>query len=223
MTSHYWLFDLDNTLHDVDAGIFTIINQHMTAYLSAQLNLSHSQASALRQHYWQKYGATLAGLKQHHPQINLQDFLLASHPLEIILSHLQPMSHLKQTLSQLPGKKIIFSNGPKHYVDALIRAMQIHHHFHQLIGIDQINFLYKPNPQAYQNVCQQLNIHPRQCIMVDDSLNNLHTARTLGMRTIWYGKQTYPQAHTDAIAADMPALLKIAPIILQTAIRHRAN
>lgn len=108
MTSHYWLFDLDNTLHHADAGIFAIINYHMTAYLAEQLQLNHIAASALRQRYWQQYGATLAGLRLHHPQIDIQDFLLASHPLELILSQLKPMSNLHQILPALPGKKLCY-------------------------------------------------------------------------------------------------------------------
>lgn len=223
MTTHYWLFDLDNTLHDADAGIFAIINHHMTTYLATKLNLPLNKASTLRQQYWQQYGATLAGLRLHHPQINPQEFLLASHPLQIILPQLKPMPGLHQALLQLPGEKIIFSNGPKHYVQALIEEMHVQNHFQRLIGIDQNNFLYKPNPQAYLTVCKQLSIHPSQCIMVDDSLANLGTARTLGMRTIWYGKHTYPQTQTDAIAANMSTLVQIALVILQTAIRHRVN
>ena len=32
--STVWLFDLDNTLHHADAGIFQLINRHMTDYLA---------------------------------------------------------------------------------------------------------------------------------------------------------------------------------------------
>ncbi|KES09467.1 putative hydrolase (HAD superfamily) [Snodgrassella alvi SCGC AB-598-O02] len=214
MTSHYWLFDLDNTLHHADAGIFAIINHHMTAYLAEHLQLNHTAASALRQRYWQQYGATLAGLKLHHPQIDIQDFLLASHPLELILSQLKPMSNLHQTLPALPGKKIVLSNGPIHYVQALIQAMQLQAYFQQLIGIDNINYHYKPHPRAYQTVCRQLAIHPSQCIMVDDSLANLQTAKTLGMRTVWFGQHTYPQTGIDVAVANMPALAKIGSVLL---------
>ena len=116
MTTHYWLFDLDNTLHQADAGIFGIINQHMTAYIATTLNIDDIAASRLRQQYWQDYGATLAGLQKHHPEINLQEFLLACHPLEQILPLLQPVPQIQHTLTHLPGYKVVFSNGPSHYV-----------------------------------------------------------------------------------------------------------
>lgn len=47
-----WLFDLDNTLHDADAGIFHLINRAMTRYMARRLKLSESAASDLRQDYW---------------------------------------------------------------------------------------------------------------------------------------------------------------------------
>lgn len=40
MNTPVWLFDLDNTLHNADAGIFLLINHAMTDYLAGRLNLS---------------------------------------------------------------------------------------------------------------------------------------------------------------------------------------
>ena len=47
--SPVWLFDLDNTLHNADAGIFYIINRAMTDYMAQRLKLSEEAASDLRQ------------------------------------------------------------------------------------------------------------------------------------------------------------------------------
>ncbi len=69
--SPVWLFDLDNTLHNAEAGIFYIINRAMTEYMAGRLKLSEEAASQLRQDYWHRYGATLAGLQIHHPPVSL--------------------------------------------------------------------------------------------------------------------------------------------------------
>lgn len=201
-----WLFDLDNTLHHADAGIFYIINHAMTDYLAKHLQLSHQEASDLRQHYWHRYGATLAGLQQHHPHIDIDDFLRASHPLEPILAALKPMDGLHQVLSTLPGRKAVFSNAPSFYVTALTQAMGIESHFDALLGTDNFGLLYKPATQAYQNVCSELGCNSNQCIMVDDSADNLHTAKALGMRTVWYGTQSHDLAFVDLAAPNLAAL-----------------
>ncbi|MGN6847071.1 pyrimidine 5'-nucleotidase, partial [Neisseria sp. P0021.S005] len=52
--SPVWLFDLDNTLHNAEAGIFYIINRAMTEYMAGRLKLSEEAASHLRQDYWHR-------------------------------------------------------------------------------------------------------------------------------------------------------------------------
>lgn len=214
--SVYWLFDLDNTLHCADAGVLPIINRRMTAYLAHALNISEQQASALRQDYWQRYGATLAGLQKHYPQIDVMDFLRQSHPLDLILAACQPMQNVAVTLAQLPGRKAVFSNGPSFYVQALCHAMKIDVYFERLLGTDDFGLLYKPNPLAYQRVCTRLHVSAAQCIMVDDSADNLRTAKELGMRTVWYTRRTETEPFVDYCAGNMAALLDAAPCLMKT-------
>lgn len=103
-----WLFDLDNTLHDADAGIFHLINRAMTRYMARRLKLSESAASDLRQDYWHRYGATLAGLQIHHPEIDIAEFLRESHPIDAILTKLHGMADTENTLCRLNGRKAVF-------------------------------------------------------------------------------------------------------------------
>lgn len=205
-----WLFDLDNTLHHADAGIFTLINRSMTAYLAEKLGLDEQTASNVRQDYWHRYGATLAGLQKHHPEICIDDFLRRCHPLDAILPALVPVEGAVETLGRLKGRKAIFSNAPSFYVQALAEAMNITSCFDALYGTDDFGLLYKPHADAYLNVCAMLGTTAECCIMVDDSADNLHAAKQLGMRTVWFGKQAHPLPFVDCAAADMPALAEWA-------------
>lgn len=146
-----WLFDLDNTLHDADAGIFHLINRAMTRYMARRLKLSESAASDLRQDYWHRYGATLAGLQIHHPEIDIAEFLRESHPIDAILTRLHGMADTENTLCRLNGRKAVFSNGPSFYVRAVAGALGLENCFDALFGTDDFGLLYKPNPQAYLN------------------------------------------------------------------------
>ncbi len=203
------LFDLDNTLHHADAGIFSLINHAMTTYLAAALQLDAAAASALRQDYWHRYGATLAGLQQHHPEIDIAAFLRHSHPLEQLLPALRPQADVASVLAGLPGRKAVFSNGPAFYVRALVEAMDIGHLFEALFGTDDVGLLYKPAADAYRRVCRTLDAVPADCVMIDDSAANLRAAKALGMRTVWFGPDTRPLPFVDACAADMAALAKL--------------
>lgn len=205
-TRTVWLFDLDNTLHHADTGIFYLINRYMTAFLARELQLDYTAASALRQDYWHRYGATLAGLQLHHPEISIDDFLRQSHPLPQILNALVPVAGAAETLGRLKGRKAVFSNGPSFYVRALIKGMALESCFEALFGTDDFGLAYKPAEKAYLTVCRQLGTTPECCIMIDDSANNLHAAKALGMRTVWYGQHAHRLPFVDFAAPDMAAL-----------------
>lgn len=213
-TRPVWLFDLDNTLHNAEAGIFYIINRAMTDYMARRLNLSEEAASDLRQEYWHQYGATLAGLQIHHPEIDICEFLRESHPIAQILAKLQGMEGTEAALGCLKGRKAVFSNGPSFYVRAVIGALDLDAHFEAQFGTDGFGLLYKPNPQAYLNVCRLLDTEPERCIMVDDSADNLHQAKALGMKTVWFGAHAHPLPFTDCVAKNMDELAKQAENLL---------
>ncbi len=86
----------------------TLINRAMTRYMARRLKLSESAASDLRQDYWHRYGATLAGLQIHHPEIDIAEFLRESHPIDAILTRLHGMPETQNTLSRLKGRKAVF-------------------------------------------------------------------------------------------------------------------
>jgi putative hydrolase of the HAD superfamily len=191
-----WIFDLDNTLHNADLAVFPKINQLMTQYIMRHLNLSEAAAQDLRTHYYARYGATLGGLQQHH-HVDPDQFLYETH----LLSELLPLLHWDRqvgtALSQLPGKKILLSNGPQAYVEQVTRRMAIFRHFSALYGVDRVAYFPKPNPRPFLTVCARERLAPSTCIMVEDSLENLKTAKALGMRTVWISREQRRPAYVD--------------------------
>lgn len=93
--SPVWVFDLDDTLHHATPHIFPHINRAMTAYIERHLALDHAAATALRQHYWQRYGATLLGLIRHHG-VDPHHFLAATHNFDDLGSLLITAPALKR-------------------------------------------------------------------------------------------------------------------------------
>ncbi|WP_028454756.1 pyrimidine 5'-nucleotidase [Chitinilyticum litopenaei] len=191
-----WLFDLDNTLHEASRHAFPVIDAAMTHYLMQHLQLDQAGANQLRVHYWRRYGATLLGLRRHHPHIDPQHFLAASHPLDTLLREVHPMPGLRQTLQRLPGRKILFTNGPHAYAQAMLEALRISGEFSGIAAIDTLGLTPKPFSAAYRRLLRHFGLRASQCILVEDSVANLLPARKLGMRTIWLrrGHRQHPAA-----------------------------
>ncbi|MHB1231103.1 MAG: pyrimidine 5'-nucleotidase [Burkholderiales bacterium] len=180
-----WVFDLDNTLHNATPHIFHHISRAMTGYLQSHLGLDEAGANALRIHYWRRYGATLLGLIRHHPEIDPRHFLWHTHQFPRIHPMLVFERGLRGLLRRLPGKKIVFSNAPAHYAHAVLAAMGVAHLFADVISVERTGFRPKPAAHGFRHLFRAHGLRPERAIMVEDDLDNLRTAKRLGMRTVW--------------------------------------
>lgn len=187
-----WLFDLDNTLHDAGAHIFPHINRAMTAYLAQRLELSLEEAGALRSHYWTRYGATLRGMVRNHGERPAR-FLAATHRFDDLPAMVVFDRALLAQLRRLPGKKYIFSNAPRSYVDEILRITGLARVMDGSFAVEDLGYHPKPQIRAYRAVLRRLKVPAQRCIMVEDTAMNLRPARQLGMHTLWITPRPAPR------------------------------
>ncbi len=191
-----WIFDLDNTLHNATPHIFPHINRAMTAYLQQHLQLDEAAAGELRRNYWQRYGATLLGLMRHHGT-DPGHFLHHTHQFADLRRMVVREPLLRHALRRLPGRKFVFSNAPVNYAKAVLRVLGISDLFDALFTIERVHFRPKPDVYGFLRLCRANHLRPRRCIMVEDSLDNLRTAKKLGMKTVWISKADRAPAYVD--------------------------
>ena len=157
----------------------------MTSYLQTHLSLDEAGANRLRVQYWQRYGATLLGLTRHHPQIDPRHFLWHTHQFPQLHSMLVYERGLRGLLRNLPGKKVLFSNAPEHYARGVLQAMGLTEMFADVFCVERTRLHPKPAAQGFRLLLRAHGIRPERAIMVEDDLDNLRTAKRLGMRTVW--------------------------------------
>jgi putative hydrolase of the HAD superfamily len=203
--SRVWLFDLDNTLHNASPHIFPHINRSMTAYIGEHLGVDETEATRIRQDYWQRYGATLLGLMRHHGT-DPRHFLWHTHQFPD-LAHMVVFDRgLKAMLRRLPGRKIVFSNAPLHYTEAVLGLTGIAGCFDAVYSVERLRFQPKPAPAGFRHLLRAERLDPRSCIMVEDSLPNLKTAKQLGLKTVWISTSSRQPAYVDVRLTSVLAL-----------------
>jgi len=191
-----WLFDLDDTLHNASAHIFPRINHAMTAYLAEYLAIDTQAANSLRMLYWRRYGATMLGMKRKHGT-DPRHFLHHTHQFEnleqLVVFDRALLTHLRH----LPGRRYLFSNAPRSYLDAVLHITGLGRVLHGSFSIEDLGFHPKPQKQAYQTVLRQLRVPAQRCVMVEDSASNLREAKRLGMRTVWISASHHRASWVD--------------------------
>ncbi len=196
MATKYWIFDLDNTLHNATPHIFPHINRSMTAYLQQHLELDEQAANELRIDYWQRYGATLSGMMRHHGT-EPGHFLWHTHQFSELPQMVQHEPLLRHVLQRLPGRKLVFSNAPQHYAEAVLKLLGIEKYFDDIFAIEHTRYQPKPKISGFMRLLRKHNLHAAQCVMVEDSAENLQAAKRLGMGTVWVNTTPRAPAYVD--------------------------
>ena len=183
-----WIFDLDNTLHDASARIFPSMHEQINAYLRRHFELDEAGANEMRRGFWLRYGTTLNGLMRHHGT-DPRRFLAETHRFPELADMVVHENALRHALARLGGRKLVFSNAPRHYVEGVLRAIGVGRWFEAVYTIEDARFRGKPAAHGFHLLLRKHDLDPHRCAFLDDSLENLRTAKRLGMSTVWVSRE----------------------------------
>ena len=178
----YWLFDLDNTLYSGDTKVFDQVDKKMSKFISEKLNVSIDEAKKIQKNYFHEYNTTLNGMIKNH-DIDANEFLEFVHDVD--LNFLKKDDYLKEQISKLDGKKIIFTNGSKAHASNVTSRIGIEQLFDGVFDIVDSDFYPKPSIEPYKKIIENYKIQPEYCIFFEDIARNLKPAFEMGMKTVW--------------------------------------
>jgi len=180
-----WIFDLDNTVYDINAGVFEKISSRITDFIITALSVTREEANILRSNMYKKYGLTLTGLMREYgiaPDEYLDYIHDVTHP------ELKYDEQLKLNLKNLKGRKFIYTNASKNHSKNILSVMGIEAEFEKILDIKATQYLPKPDPKSYNIMLKAFGISGDQIgnsIFIEDTAKNLRPAKSLGIKTVW--------------------------------------
>lgn len=200
-----WVFDLDNTLYPPRVRLFDQIEERMRAWVMDALGVDRDHAEHLRVSYWRDYGTTLAGLMAEH-DVDPEPYLVDVH--EIDFSQLQPDPDLAARISALPGRKIVYTNGPIPYAQSVLHHRGLGAVFDAVYGVESADFKPKPDRGAFELVFQKSDTDPKKAAMFEDVSRNLLAPHEMGMRTVLVADVPEQADHIHHHTDDLTAFLE---------------
>jgi putative hydrolase of the HAD superfamily len=176
------LFDLDETLYPPRAGIMGQIRDQILEYICTRLRLPAEEADVLRRDYLHTYGTTMRGLQINH-QIDPDEYLRYVHDIAL-QEYLQANRELDAVLAALPQQKVVFTNASREHAERVLGLLGVRRHFARIVDVRDMEYESKPQPAAYQRICDLLGVRPEECLIVEDNVRNLQPAKALGMTTV---------------------------------------
>jgi putative hydrolase of the HAD superfamily len=191
-----WIFDLDNTLYPADCNLFAEIDQRMGAFIAERFDMTIEAAQRLRKTYYYQYGTTLAGLMKLH-DVCPNTFLDYVHDID--LSVVAPAPELRAALTQLPGRKFIFTNGSRKHAESITARLGLDGCFAEIFDIHAADFVPKPDIATYESFVHAHGVMAGAAAMFDDLPQNLKPAHQLGMTTVLVASGTTEHPEHQAL------------------------
>ena len=180
-----WIFDLDNTMYDINLGLFKKISNRITDFIMSKYSLDIDQAKKIQKEYYLKYGLTLRGLIVEK-KLEPEEFLDYVHDVEH--PELKKNDQLISKIRILEGKKIIFTNATSKHAKKILNILELEHDFDQIIDIKDLEYIPKPDKRSYKKLLECLNLSKEnldKTIFFEDTVKNLIPAKELGITTVW--------------------------------------
>jgi putative hydrolase of the HAD superfamily len=223
-----WVFDLDNTLYPHHVGLWKQVDSKIRNYVADFLGVSTEEAFRIQKDYYQRYGTSMRGLMLEHG-MKPDEYLEIVH--EIDHSPIEPNPALGAALEQLPGRKLILTNGTRKHADAVVDRLDLHGHFDDVFDIIAMELEPKPAATSYGKFLKVHDVAPQRAAMFEDLSRNLEVPHALGMTTVLVvppiqrelagetGRQDWERAgydapHVDHVTDDLTGFLRyIAPLL----------
>jgi putative hydrolase of the HAD superfamily len=199
-----WVFDLDNTLYPHHLNLWQQVDERIRAYIADFLKVPHDEAFRVQKDYYKRYGTTMRGLMTEHG-LDPDDYLEFVHQIDH--SPLDPNPALGAALAELPGRKLILTNGTRKHADAVMARLAVREHFEDVFDIVAAELEPKPSSATYERFLKLHAVDPGRAAMFEDLARNLEAPHSLGMTTVL----VVPQGQREVFREDWELAGRDAP------------
>lgn len=176
-----WIFDLDNTLYPAECNLFAQVDHRMGAFIARYLGVPYAHARHLQKSYYRQFGTTLAGLMAVH-KLDPAEFLAYVHDID--LSVVRESPELRQAITALPGRRLIYTNGSERHAERVAEKLGVLDLFEGICDIAACDYVPKPEADAFQRMIRRHGIAANTSAMFEDMPMNLAAPHDLGMTTV---------------------------------------
>ena len=214
-----WVFDLDNTLYPHHL-LWQQVDDRIRSYVAEFLKVTNDEAFRVQKDFYKRYGTTMRGLMTEHG-LDPDHYLDYVHQIDH--SPLEPNPTLGASIERLPGRKLILTNGTRKHADAVMRRLDIHHHFEDVFDIVAAELEPKPSAITYDRFLAKHGVEAKRAAMFEDLSRNLTAPHALGMTTVLvvpngqravflqdWEMEGREDAHVDHVTDDLAGFLQQA-------------
>jgi pyrimidine 5'-nucleotidase len=176
--------DCDDTLYFNNWATAVRLKNTISDFTSKRLGLEESYA-------WQLYkthGTALRGLLQEKliPKERIEEYLHAVH--DIPLDEIARNPELREMFLTLGVRRFVFTASSREHAMRCMKRVGVDDLFEGIIDCRDVDLVTKHDPSAFRLAMERAQVtDASRCLLLDDSIHNIKTAKSLGMKTCLVG------------------------------------
>ena len=191
------VFDLDGVLYPASNGYLENVRGNQRKFLTEKFSLSLEDARRVRKEAFEKHNQTLKGLRSLGFAVEHDEFTEYVRKgydeyLSCDLRVNKTLERLKMACSKRKGKMVLMTNTAEKQARKCLGALNIDEKLFEdgIYGSSFMGDNAKPMPEAFEMVCKDIGVSPKECVMFEDSFKNLKTCVALGMGGVFVAGET---------------------------------
>lgn len=136
------LFDLDDTLYPVSAGLAAGVLKNIKDYMVEKLGIPTEKIPELCNLLYKNYGTTMAGIRAIGYDFDYDEYHSFVHG-RLPYENLKPDPVLRALLLSLPIRKVIFTNADKIHAAKALKKLGLEDCFEGIICFETLNPIHK--------------------------------------------------------------------------------
>jgi putative hydrolase of the HAD superfamily len=113
---------------------------------------------------------------------------------------LRTSRHDRSALARLLGRKVLLTNAPRVYALRVLAALHMTNCFDAVVSIEDMRLFGhlrpKPDARMFRHLAARLKTQTHRCVLVEDTLVHLRSARRVRMKTAWMQRYQPESAHS---------------------------
>ena len=211
--------DCDDTLYFNNWATASRLKDKISSFTANRLGLEESYHWRL----YQTYGTALRGLLNENliPPERVEEYLHAVH--DIPLEEISRDRELRNMFLQMQVRRWVFTASSREHAMRCMKRVGVDDLFEGVIDCREVNLVTKHEPESFKIAMRKANVSdPTRCMLIDDSVQNIRAAKSMGMRTCLVGlyergtnaKITCPEA--DFAVERLTELKNVLPGLFST-------
>jgi pyrimidine 5'-nucleotidase len=208
-------FDCDDTLYRNDWKTGDRLTRKIAQYTESELGVDGAKAYEL----YKTHGTCLKGLLAEGllPRDRIEEYLAAVHDVSLEEIDEDPAMRAIVEACRTKADRFVFTASISEHAKRCLERVGVDDLFTCIIDTRTCDLETKHSPEAFEKAMRAAGASdPLACMLIDDSVKNIRTAKSLGWTTVLIGKHerdtgapfTCPEAdfHLDDVY-DLPAAL----------------